>query len=46
MDRIKVIWNKIWSKIRDHFSEVGSKAPKNIAVFAVDSLKQLSIKFL
>lgn len=23
MDRIKIVWNRIWSIIRDHFSEVG-----------------------
>lgn len=23
MDRIKIVWNRIWSIIRDHFSQVG-----------------------
>jgi brefeldin A-inhibited guanine nucleotide-exchange protein len=36
MDRIKIIWAKMWNLVRDHFSEVGSKSSDEIAIFAVD----------
>jgi len=46
MDRIRIIWAKMWSLVRDHFSEVGTRANIKIAIFAVEQLKQLSVKFL
>lgn len=39
MDRIKIVWAKMWNVVRDHFSEVGTRAPNKIAIFAVDQLR-------
>jgi brefeldin A-inhibited guanine nucleotide-exchange protein len=36
----------MWNLVRDHFSEVGTRANNKIAIFAVEQLKQLSVKFL
>lgn len=46
MDRIKIIWSKVWNKIKDYFSTVGAHPNSKISMFVIDSLKQLSIKFL
>ena len=46
MDRIKLIWSKMWNKIRDYFSQIGAHPNIKISMFVIDSLKQLSIKFL
>jgi len=35
----------MWNIVRDHINEVAIKE-KRVAMFAVDSLKQLNIKFL
>jgi len=46
MNRIKFIWSQIWNIMREHISKVAINSNQDIAFFAVDSLKQLSIKFL
>lgn len=46
MNRTKIIWSKIWTKIKDFFSQIGCYSNRNISMFVIDSLKQLSIKFL
>lgn len=46
MDRIKIIWSKMWNKIKEFFSEIGAHPNSKISMFVIDSLKQLSIKFL
>ena len=46
IDRIKFIWQKMWNIIREHMSTVAITAPSDVSLFAVDSLKQLSVKFL
>ena len=46
MDRIKFIWTQIWNIMKQYFSKVGIHANKSISMFAIDSLKQLAIKFL
>ncbi|KAL5248280.1 hypothetical protein ACHWQZ_G017457 [Mnemiopsis leidyi] len=46
MGRIRIEWSKIWHVIGDHFNKVGCSPNEEIAAFAVDSLRQLSMKFL
>ena len=46
MDRIRIIWSRLWKIIKDHYSNVGIHPNLQIAMYAVDSLKQLSSKFL
>ena len=44
--RPRLEWGRIWSLLADHFTAVGMHENLPLAMFAVDSLKQLSIKFL
>ena len=44
--RPRIEWSRIWSLLADHFTAVGMHENLPLAMFAVDSLKQLSIKFL
>eukprot|EP00981_Chlorochromonas_danica_P013923 scaffold7101_cov242-Ochromonas_danica.AAC.2 len=44
--RSRMDWAKIWSLLANHFSNVGVSDNQALAMFAIDSLKQLSIKFL
>jgi len=46
MDRIRVVWARIWAILKDHFIAAGLHSDSKIAVFCIDSLKQLAIKFL
>ncbi|XP_013378695.1 brefeldin A-inhibited guanine nucleotide-exchange protein 1 isoform X2 [Lingula anatina] len=46
MGRIRLQWSRIWQVIGDHFNKVGCNPNEDIAFFAVDSLRQLSMKFL
>ncbi|KAL5016750.1 hypothetical protein ScPMuIL_006339 [Solemya velum] len=46
MGRIRLQWSRIWQFIGDHFNKVGCNPMENIAFFAVDSLRQLSMKFI
>jgi brefeldin A-inhibited guanine nucleotide-exchange protein len=46
IDRIKFIWSQIWNIMREHISNVAINSIPDVSLFAVDSLKQLSIKFL
>ncbi|KAK2184722.1 hypothetical protein NP493_255g01035 [Ridgeia piscesae] len=46
MGRIRLQWSRIWQIIGDHFNKVGCNPNEDIAFFAVDSLRQLSMKFL
>ena len=45
MKRVSFVWTKMWNIVKDHLNEVAVKE-KKVAMFTVDSLKQLSIKFL
>ncbi|KAK8729377.1 hypothetical protein OTU49_008796 [Cherax quadricarinatus] len=46
MGRIRLQWSRIWEVLGDHFNKVGCNPNEDIAVFAVDSLRQLSMKFI
>ncbi|CAD8069698.1 unnamed protein product [Paramecium primaurelia] len=46
MDRIKIIWSRMWEIMREHFLEVGCHKNVDLAIYAIDQLKQLSCKFL
>uniref|UniRef100_A0A669DCF7 ARF guanine nucleotide exchange factor 1 n=1 Tax=Oreochromis niloticus TaxID=8128 RepID=A0A669DCF7_ORENI len=46
MGRIRLQWSRIWEVIGDHFNKVGCNPNEDVAIFAVDSLRQLSMKFL
>jgi brefeldin A-inhibited guanine nucleotide-exchange protein len=44
--RIRLVWSRIWSVLAPFFGWVGTHPNANVASFAVDSLRQLSMKFL
>uniref|UniRef100_A0A674F4D1 SEC7 domain-containing protein n=1 Tax=Salmo trutta TaxID=8032 RepID=A0A674F4D1_SALTR len=46
MGRIRLQWSRIWEVIGNHFNKVGCNSNEDVAIFAVDSLRQLSMKFL
>lgn len=45
-DRTRYIWTSIWRTLGEHFSTVGSHSNQHVAEFAIDSLRQLTKKFL
>jgi hypothetical protein len=46
MDRIRIVWSRIWQQMSQHFYKAGCHPNLRIAMYAVDSLRQLAIKFL
>ncbi|XP_046857721.1 brefeldin A-inhibited guanine nucleotide-exchange protein 1-like [Xenia sp. Carnegie-2017] len=46
MGRIRLQWSRIWAVLGDHFNKCGCNPNEEVAFFCVDSLRQLSIKFL
>lgn len=48
MDRIKLEWSNIWQVLGAHFNRLGciSGRGQKISIFAIDQLRQLSMKFL
>lgn len=46
MERVRVEWAHMWAVMGEHFNKVGCLANTDVACFAVDSLRQLSMKFL
>lgn len=46
MGRIRLQWSRIWQVLGDHFNKVGCSPSEDVAFFAVDSLRQLSMKFI
>eukprot|EP00980_Cylindrotheca_fusiformis_P007137 scaffold1501_cov130-Cylindrotheca_fusiformis.AAC.6 len=44
--RPRVIWTQVWEIMADFFAEIGCHTNLMVSVFAIDSLKQLSSKFL
>ncbi|KAI6649677.1 Brefeldin A-inhibited guanine nucleotide-exchange protein 1 [Oopsacas minuta] len=46
MGRIRLEWSRIWTVLGEHFNSVGCHPDEDIALFAIDSLKQLALKFI
>ncbi|XP_015794593.1 brefeldin A-inhibited guanine nucleotide-exchange protein 1 [Tetranychus urticae] len=46
MGRIRLQWSRIWEKLGIHFNKVGCSGNEAVASFALDSLRQLSMKFI
>lgn len=46
MDRIRLQWSRIWSILGEHFNRVGCQGNEEVSIFAIDSLRQLSMKFI
>ncbi|XP_047964493.1 brefeldin A-inhibited guanine nucleotide-exchange protein 5-like isoform X2 [Salvia hispanica] len=46
MTRIHVVWARIWSILAQHFIFAGSHADEKVAIYAIDSLQRLGMKYL
>eukprot|EP01043_Picozoa_sp_COSAG02_P012266 COSAG02_NODE_471_length_21662_cov_70.510040_18_plen_1581_part_00 len=46
MDRVRIVWSQIWKILQVHFQNVGCHENMRIAMYAIDSLRQLARKFL
>ncbi|KAL7082955.1 hypothetical protein ACP275_14G132100 [Erythranthe tilingii] len=46
MNRIRLVWSRIWSVLSDFFVAVGLSENLSVAIFVMDSLRQLASKFL
>ena len=46
MTRVRFEWANIWQVLGEHFNEVGCHNNTNIVFFALDSLRQLSMRFM
>lgn len=46
MARIRMVWARIWSVLANHFISAGSHPDEKVAMYAIDSLRQLGMKYL
>ncbi|GIM16144.1 hypothetical protein Vretimale_18795 [Volvox reticuliferus] len=46
MTRIRLVWSRIWAVLSEYFIAVGCHANLSLAMYAVDALRQLAMKFL
>jgi brefeldin A-inhibited guanine nucleotide-exchange protein len=46
MGRIRLVWSRIWAVLSDFFTTVGCHENLAVSMYAVDSLRQLAMKFL
>lgn len=46
MKRVRFEWSNIWDVLGEHFNQVGCHNNMNIVFFALDSLRQLSMRFM
>ena len=46
MSRIRLVWSRIWAVLADYFVTVGCMRNLSVAMYAIDSLRQLAMKFL
>lgn len=44
--RIRLQWSRIWEHIGQHFTTAGRSTNEDVAIFAVDSLRQLAVKLI
>eukprot|EP00434_Breviolum_minutum_P017330 symbB.v1.2.015297.t1/scaffold1134.1/size135964/9 len=46
MSRMRVVWGRIWRVLSSHFVEVATHVNVRVSHYAMDSLRQLTMKFL
>ncbi|KAJ5889025.1 hypothetical protein N7495_009066 [Penicillium taxi] len=46
MTRVRIEWSKIWEVLGQHFNQVGCHSNTHVVFFALDSLRQLSMRFI
>ena len=45
-ERPRIVWTRMWKLMSTHFTNVGCHQNETVSMFAIDSLRQLSFKFL
>jgi len=46
MTRVRIEWTRIWEVLGEHFNQVGCHNNTTVVFFALDSLRQLSMRFM
>ena len=46
MTRVRFEWSHIWQVLGEHFNDVGCHSNTHVVFFALDSLRQLSMRFM
>ena len=46
MQRIRLVWSRVWAILSDFFIKAGCHANLGVSLYAIDSLRQLAMKFL
>lgn len=46
MSRIRIVWTRIWRILSDFFITAGTHSKQQVSLYAIDSLRQLSMRFL
>ncbi|KAG6500585.1 hypothetical protein ZIOFF_040433 [Zingiber officinale] len=46
MNHIRLVWSRIWNVLSEFFVSVGLSENLSVAIFVMDSLRQLVMKFL
>lgn len=46
MTRVRIEWTRIWEHLGEHFNQVGCHYNTAVVFFALDSLRQLSMRFM
>ena len=46
MNRIRLVWSRIWKVLSDFFVSVGLSENLSVAIFVMDSFRLLAMKFL
>lgn len=46
MTRVRIEWSRIWEVLGQHFNQVGCHTNTTVVFFALDSLRQLSMRFM
>ncbi|KAJ9614212.1 guanine nucleotide exchange protein for ADP-robosylation factor [Cladophialophora chaetospira] len=46
MTRVRIEWTRIWEVLGEHFNQVGCHNNTAVVFFALDSLRQLSMRFM
>eukprot|EP00397_Hematodinium_sp_SG-2012_P001747 GEMP01001752.1.p1 GENE.GEMP01001752.1~~GEMP01001752.1.p1 ORF type:complete len:1700 (+),score=348.55 GEMP01001752.1:43-5142(+) len=46
MCRMRLVWSRVWKVLCQHFVEVATHPNNRVCMYAIDSLRQLAMKFL
>ena len=46
MERVKIVWSRMWKKLTEFFSEIAGNKNKKVGFYVVDAIKRLNMKSL